>query len=118
VAARTTLTGGVMSINQDQLNQLKEQALHLQAEMVNIQAALVAQEVTGVAAGGEVTVTMNAVGDFLSVHVDPGILEDCPADEVEDLLLAALRDASSQLKDFAAQRTSSMSAVLDSLRNP
>jgi DNA-binding YbaB/EbfC family protein len=105
-----------MSINQDRLNQLKAQALNLQAEVVNIQATLAATEVTGITAGGEVTVTMNAAGDFLSVHVDPGLLEDSPADEVEDLFLAALQDASNQLKDFAAQRTGSISTVLDRLR--
>ena len=105
-----------MSINQDRLNQLKEQALALQAEVGNIQATMAAIEVTGTAAGGEVAVTMNAAGDFLSVHLDPGLLEDSSADEVEDLFLAALRDASGQLKDFAAQRTGSISSVLDRLR--
>lgn len=105
-----------MSINQDRLGQLKEQALNLQAEVVNIQATLAATEVTGIASGGEVAVTMNAAGDFLSVHLDPGLLEDSSAAEVADLFLAALQDASGQLKDFAAQRTGSISSVLDRLR--
>jgi DNA-binding protein YbaB len=105
-----------MSINQDRLNQFREQALNLQAEVGNIQAAMAATEVTGTTHDGQVTVTMNAAGDFLSVHVDPYLLEDNPAEEVEAAFLAALRDASAQLKDFAAQRTSSISTVLDRLR--
>ena len=105
-----------MAINQDRLNQFREQALNLQAEVANIQATMSATEVTGTAAGGEVAVTMTAAGDFLSVHLDPGLLEDSPADEIEDLVLAALRDASHQLKEFAAQRTGSISSVLDNLR--
>jgi DNA-binding protein YbaB len=105
-----------MSIDQDRLNQFKEQALALQTEVVNIQATMGATEVTGVAADGQVTVTMTAAGDFLDVHLDRGMLEDSPADEVEALVLAALQDASAQLKDFAAQRTGSISAVLDQLR--
>jgi DNA-binding protein YbaB len=105
-----------MSINQDRLNQLKEQALALQAEVGNVQRTMAATEVTGIAAGGEVTVTMNAAGDFLAVHLDAGLFEDSSADEVEDLFLAALQDAAGQLKDFAAQRTGSISAVLDRLR--
>jgi DNA-binding protein YbaB len=105
-----------MSINQERLNQLKEQALALQAEVGHIQTKLAATEITGIAGGGEVTVTMNAAGDFLAVHVDGGMLEDSSADEVEDLFLAALRDASAQLKDYAEQRTGGIASVLDRLR--
>jgi DNA-binding YbaB/EbfC family protein len=105
-----------MSINQDRLNQLKEQALSVQAEVMNIQATMGSTEVTGTAADGQVAVTMTAAGEFLSVHLDPGLLADGPADEVEDLVLAALRDASAQLKDFAAERSGSLSSLLDRLR--
>ncbi|WFE48811.1 YbaB/EbfC family nucleoid-associated protein [Micromonospora sp. WMMD1155] len=105
-----------MSINQEQLNHLRQQALALQAEVANVQEAMNATEVTGVAADGQVTVTMTAAGEFLSVHLDPNVLEDNPADEVEALILAALRDATAQLKDHAAQRTGAISSVLDRLR--
>jgi DNA-binding protein YbaB len=104
-----------MSINQEQLDQLREQALSLQANVVNIQAQMAATEVTGVAPGGQVSVTMNAVGDFLAVYVDPDLIAEAPADEVEQVFLAALRDASAQLKKRGAERTASISAVLDNL---
>jgi nucleoid-associated protein EbfC len=107
-----------MSINQEKLNQLREQALNLQASVVGIQAQMAATEVTGTATGGQVSVTMNAAGDFLSVYVDPDLLEDCPAHEVEAVFLAALQDASAQLKEFGAQRTASISSVLDNLQMP
>src|SRR3954462_1935388 len=107
-----------MSINQDKLNALKEQALNLQASVVGIQAQMAATEVTGTSSGGQVSVTMNAVGDFLSVYVDPDLLEDCPAHEVEAVFLNALQDASAQLKEFGRQRTAGISSVLDNLQMP
>lgn len=105
-----------MSINQERLNQLREQALNLQAEVANVQASMNATEVTGTAADGRVAVTMTAAGQFLSVHLDPHLLEDSTAAEVEETFLAALRDAAGQLQDYATQRTSSISSVLDRLR--
>lgn len=105
-----------MTINPQRLSQLTQQAQALQAEVANFQDTMSRTEVTGTAAGGDVAVSMTAVGDFLSVHLDPTLVEDCPVGEIEGLILAALRDAGSQLREYSAQRTGSLTTMLEGLR--
>jgi DNA-binding protein YbaB len=62
-----------------------------QAMMANAAAAADA-EVEGSAGGGMVRVVVNGRFEFSSVHIDPAEVE-----LLEDLVLAALRDASAQL---------------------
>ena len=105
-----------MTINQKQLDQLRETAEALQAEVAGFQDAMGRTEVTGTAAGGGVAISLTAAGEFLSVHLDPELVEDSPAGELEDLVLAALRDAAGQLRERAAERTSSLSTMFEALR--
>ena len=105
-----------MSFSQEQLNQLREQAQTFQEQMADIQTVLGRTEVTGIASDGAVAVSMTASGDFLSVHLDPVLVQESSAGELEELLLAALRDAAAQLRERAQERAGSLSAMLDSLR--
>lgn len=105
-----------MGINQQQLNQLRQQAQAVQAEVATFQETLGRTEVTGTAAGGGVAVAMTAAGDFLSVHLDPAIVEESSAGELEAVVLAALRDAAGQLRERAAERTSSLATMIEALR--
>lgn len=105
-----------MTINPQRVSQLMQQAQALQAEVANFQDTMSRTEITGTAAGGGVAVSMTAAGDFLSVHLDAGLVEDIPAGELEDLVLAALRDVASQLRDYAAQRTGSLTTMIEGLR--
>jgi DNA-binding YbaB/EbfC family protein len=116
-ADRRTVDEGAdaVTINQQQLNQLREQAEALQAEVANFQDAMGRTEVTGTAAGGGVAISLTAAGDFLAVHLDPDLVEDSAAGELEDLVLAALRDAAGQLRERAAERTSSLATLFEGL---
>ncbi|GAA5179164.1 hypothetical protein GCM10023322_08340 [Rugosimonospora acidiphila] len=105
-----------MAINREQLSQFMGRAQALQAEVANFQETMNRTEVTGTAAGGDVAVTVTAGGEFLSVHLDPALIDECEADELERLLLTALRDAAGQLRDRAAERTGPLTAALDGLR--
>jgi len=74
-----------------------KQAQALQAKMAEAQEALKEREETGAAAGGKVTVTMNGANEITSVHIDPEVVRPDEADLLEDLIIAACRDARSKV---------------------
>ncbi|HWS35978.1 MAG TPA: YbaB/EbfC family nucleoid-associated protein [Actinoplanes sp.] len=106
-----------MALSQEQLAKLREQSQIFQDQMADIQNTLMRTEVTGSAADGNVSVRMTAGGEFLAVHLDPALVEDCDAGELESLMLSALRDASHQLHERATERAGSLNSMLDALRD-
>lgn len=72
---------------------MMRQAQQLQARMQKMQEELAALEVTGQSGGGLVTVTMSGKFDLVKVHIDPSLMKPDEAEILEDLLVAATRDA-------------------------
>jgi DNA-binding YbaB/EbfC family protein len=75
------------------LGQMMKQAQQMQAKMAELQAALDQAEVTGQSGGGMVTITTSAKGDPKKVKIDPSLIDPSDAEVLEDLIVAALRDA-------------------------
>jgi DNA-binding YbaB/EbfC family protein len=75
------------------LGQMMKQAQQMQARMAELQAALDQAEVTGQSGGGMVTITTSAKGDPRKVKIDPSLINPGDAEVLEDLIVAALRDA-------------------------
>lgn len=75
----------------DLLGSLLEAASSLSRQMDEARQRLEATEVTGTAGGGAVRIVLSGSGEARSVHIDPGVLDDPGL--LEDLVLAALRDA-------------------------
>jgi DNA-binding YbaB/EbfC family protein len=75
------------------LGQMMKQAQQMQAKMAELQAALDQAEVTGQSGGGMVTITTSAKGDPKKVKIDPTLINPSDAEVLEDLIVAALRDA-------------------------
>jgi len=65
----------------------------LQERMAQLQAELEAMEVTGIAGGGLVALTLNAKGALKKASIDPSLLKPEEKEIVEDLLAAAHADA-------------------------
>jgi len=65
----------------------------LQGRMEKMQAELETIEVTGVAGGGLVSVTLTAKGALKKVSIDPSLLKPAEKEIVEDLISAAHADA-------------------------
>jgi nucleoid-associated protein EbfC len=55
--------------------------------------AAAGQEVEGSAGGGVVRIRTTGAGEVLSVHIDPAVVDPDDVEGLEDLVLAALRDA-------------------------
>ncbi len=85
------------------LGALVEQAQALQQQMAEAQERQAAQVVTGSAGGGKVTVDMTGGGEFRNVSIAPEAVDPDDVELLEELVLAALRDASAQLASAQEQ---------------
>jgi DNA-binding YbaB/EbfC family protein len=75
------------------LGQMMKQAQQMQAKMAELQAALDNAEVTGQSGGGMVTIITTAKGEPKKVKIDPKLVDPAEVEVLEDLIVAALRDA-------------------------
>ena len=83
---------------------LLAQALELQQRLLESQAEAAEQTVEGTAGGGKVTVTMTGSGEVTAVRIDPSVVDPADVELLEDLVLAALRDATSRAAAAAEER--------------
>lgn len=79
------------------IQQMMKQAQALQAKMMKAQEELKTKEVIGSAGGGKVKVTMNGSQEVTAVTIDPEVVNPDEADLLEDLVLAAFRDAKGKM---------------------
>ena len=75
------------------IQQMMKQAQALQAKMTAVQAELKTRELIGSSGGGKVTITMNGAQEVTAVSIAPSVVNPDEADLLEDLVLAALKDA-------------------------
>ena len=80
------------------LGALLGQAQAMQQQLVDAQAAVASQVVEGQAGSGLVRVEVTGGWEFRSVHIDPAAAEDL--DLLPDLVLAALRDATTKVNEL------------------
>lgn len=79
------------------LGGLLEQAQAMQQQMAEAQEAQANTVVQGSSGGGMVSVEMTGAGEFRSVSIKPEAIEDGDIEMLEDLVLAALRDAAAKV---------------------
>ena len=70
-----------------------KQAQALQAKVTEIQNELRTRELVGTAGGGKVKVTMNGGQEVTAISISPDVVRPEETELLEDLVLAALRDA-------------------------
>ncbi|MGG7518390.1 YbaB/EbfC family nucleoid-associated protein [Allorhizobium undicola] len=84
----------------------------MQAKMEKMQEEIAALEVEGKSGGGLVTVVMTGKGELKSVKIDPALFKDDDVEILEDLLVAAHKDAKDKAEAVAAEKTKAMTAGL------
>ncbi len=82
------------------LGGLLEQAQAMQQQMAEAQEAQANTVVEGSSGGGMVTIEMTGAGEFRSVSIKPEAISDGDVEMLEDLVLAALRDAAAQVMEL------------------
>lgn len=83
------------------MQQLMRQAQQMQRKMQEAQEKIAETEVTGVAGGGMVEVTMTADKNPVAVTIKPEAVDPDDVEMLEDLVLAALNDAIKQADEVA-----------------
>ena len=94
---------------------IMKQAQEMQSRMAEAQSRLDAIEVVGEAGAGLVKVTASAKGSVKALAIDPSLFAPDEREVVEDLIVAAIKDAQVRA-EVAAQ--AEMAKVTDGLNLP
>ena len=92
------------------MGEMLRQAQQMQAKMQALREELRQRQVEGTAGGGLVVVTLNGASEPLSVKIDKTLLGD--AEMLEDLVLAALRDAQQKVQDLVQQEMGNLAGPI------
>jgi len=79
-----------------------------QAMQGKVQAELKAMLLTGSAGGGLIRIEMTGEKEVVSVSIDRSAVDPGDVETLQDLVLAALRDAARQVDEAVRQKTSAM----------
>ncbi len=82
--------------------ELLKQAQQMQQQLVAAQEEMARTEVTGTAGGGLVTATVTGSGEVVSVKIDPQAVDPDDVESLEDLVVAAIRDAARAAQELAS----------------
>ena len=91
---------------------MMQQANQMQEQM---QKRMAATKVEATAGGGMVTVVVNGAKQVLSIRIDPDVVSKDEVEMLQDLIAAAVNDASRKVDEQLGQ---SMSGLLGGLKIP
>lgn len=94
------------------LSQMLKQAQEMQSKMAEMQSALEQIEVTGQAGGGLVAVTISGKGEVRRVKIDPKLATPDDVEVLEDLIVAAAKDAKSKADAQMAEQMAKLTGGL------
>ena len=91
---------------------MMKQAQEMQGKMAQMQDDLENMMVEGVSGAGLVKATATAKGELKGLDIDPSIFNGDDKEVVEDLILAAIKDAQSKATERAQEEMGKMSEGL------
>ena len=103
---------------QPNMQQLMKQAQKMQQQMIAAQEELAKTEVQGTAGGGLVTATVTGAGEVVSLKIKPEAVDPDDVESLEDLVVAALHDASRAAQDLTADRMGPLTSGMGGLGLP
>ena len=92
---------------------LMRQAQDMQSKMSDVQKQLEELEVQGESGGGLVTAVVNAKGALKSLNIDESLFKPSEKAVVEDLIVAAIRDAQQKSGDKAKAEMAKVTSDLN-----
>ncbi len=97
---------------------LLQQAKQVQEKIEELQGELAALRIEGQAGGGMVTVVVNGQQELISVKIDPKLITE-DIEMVEDLVVAAVRQAMEKSRDESQQKVNAVTGgVMSGLNLP
>jgi nucleoid-associated protein EbfC len=97
------------------MSALLAQAQRMQQQLIQAQEQLAATEVHGQAGGGLVQVTVKGSGEVVAIAIDPKVLDPEDVETLQDLIVGALADASTQVTNLAQSRLGPLAGGLGPL---
>lgn len=91
---------------------MMKKAQELQTKMAQLQDDLATMTVTGQAGAGLVTATATAKGELTGLDIDPSIFSGEDKEVVEDLILAAIKDAQTKAAEKSQEEMMKLSEGL------
>ncbi|WP_455482106.1 YbaB/EbfC family nucleoid-associated protein [Bartonella sp. B35(2025)] len=91
---------------------MMKKAKEMQEKMQQIQKEVADLQVTGVAGGGLVKVTLNGQNAITAIKIDPSLIKPEETEILEDLIMAAYNEAKTKIEMTIAEKTQSMTAGL------
>lgn len=91
---------------------MMKQAKELQEKMQTMQAEIAALEATGTSGAGLVAVTVDGKGGVKGVKIDPSLANPAEMEILEDLVVAAARDARGKVEAQTEARMKELTAGL------
>jgi len=95
------------------IQKMLKQAQQMQAKMAEAQEELAAKTVEATSGGGKVTVVANGSGEVVSIKIDPAVVAPDDVEFLEDLVLAAVREAIEKSKSMAQEEMSKLTSGLN-----
>lgn len=90
------------------IGKMMKQVQDMQSKMTAMQDSLSDIEVTGQAGGGMVVATMDGKGELKKIKLDPKLADPAEIEMLEDLIVAACRDAKAKAEQHVAAETEKM----------
>ena len=103
---------------QPNMQQLLKQAQKRQRDLAAAQAELETTEIEGSAGGGLVTAVVTGSGQVVSIRIDPSVVDSDDVETLEDLVVAAINDATRQAADLQSERMGPLAGGLSGLGLP
>jgi hypothetical protein len=97
------------------LGGLLAQAQSMQQQILDAQASTASEVVEGHAGGGVVRVRVNGALEFQAVEIDPDVVDPADTEMLQDLVLAAIRDAVAKVNELNASAMGGLGGALGGL---
>jgi DNA-binding YbaB/EbfC family protein len=88
---------------QKNIGKMLKQAQKMQAQMMQAQEDLKSKQVEGSAGGGMVKVTLNGAQEVVGVSINPEVIDPDDAEMLEDLVMAAFKNAQEKVAEMSNQ---------------
>lgn len=99
--------------NMGQMMQLLKDLPRLKTQMAEAQARLAAARFEGEAGAGQVRATVDGKGEMVALKLDPQLVASGDGEMIEDLSVAAIRDAVNKSREGAKAELQQLTGGMD-----
>ena len=102
-----------MARNQPDMRQIMQQAQQMQEQLAKAQAELAERNFEGSAGGGMVTAVVSGSQELVEVKISPDVVDPDDVEMLEDLVVAAVRQAMEAALEAANSQLGGLTGGLD-----